>query len=139
MKLEVGRVNMATAAKNERVGTAAIDVKGLSKHFGVGDGKVVALDKVSVVIRENEFFTLLGPSGCGKTTLLRMIAGFDYQDEGEILLYGEDIASLPPFRRPINTVFQSYALFPHLTVSREHRIRPQNAGSIQAGNRDARV
>lgn len=117
MKLEARRVTMATIAKKERLGTAAIDVKGLSKHFGVGDGKVVALDKVSVVIRENEFFTLLGPSGCGKTTLLRMIAGFDYQDEGEILLYGEDIASLPPFRRPINTVFQSYALFPHLTVS----------------------
>lgn len=117
MKLEVRRVTQATTTKNELVGTAAIDVKGLSKHFGVGVGKVVALNKVSVVIRANEFFTLLGPSGCGKTTLLRMIAGFDYQDEGEILLHGEDIASLPPFRRPINTVFQSYALFPHLTVS----------------------
>ena len=117
MKLEVRRVTLTTTAKKERVGTAAIDVKGLSKHFGVGDGKVVALDKVSLVIRENEFFTLLGPSGCGKTTLLRMIAGFEQQDEGEILLYGEDIASLPPFQRPINTVFQSYALFPHLTVS----------------------
>ncbi|HEX7109663.1 MAG TPA: ABC transporter ATP-binding protein [Aestuariivirga sp.] len=108
---------MTSTAKKERLGTAAIDVKGLSKHFGIGDGKVVALHGVSVVIRENEFFTLLGPSGCGKTTLLRMIAGFEYQDEGEILLYGEDIANLPPFRRPINTVFQSYALFPHMTVS----------------------
>jgi len=117
MKLEARRVNMTSIANKVRVGTAAIDVKGLSKHFGIGDGKVVALDKVSVVIRENEFFTLLGPSGCGKTTLLRMIAGFEYQEEGEILLYGEDIASLPPFRRPINTVFQSYALFPHMSVS----------------------
>ena len=117
MKLEARRVTMATIAKKERVGTAAIDVKKLSKHFGVGDGKVVALDRVSVVVRENEFFTLLGPSGCGKTTLLRMIAGFEYQDEGDILLYGENIANLPPFRRPINTVFQSYALFPHMTVS----------------------
>jgi spermidine/putrescine transport system ATP-binding protein len=117
MKLEARRVTMASTAKKERAGIAAIDVMGLSKHFGVGDGKVVALNRVSVIIRENEFFTLLGPSGCGKTTLLRMIAGFDYQDEGEILLYGEDIAGLPPFRRPINTVFQSYALFPHMTVS----------------------
>ena len=108
---------MAALAKKEIVGTAAIDVKGLSKHFGAGDGKVVALNRVSLVIRENEFFTLLGPSGCGKTTLLRMIAGFEYQDEGNILLYGDDIANLPPFRRPINTVFQSYALFPHMTVS----------------------
>ena len=108
-------MTMASTVKKERVGTAAIDVRGLSKHFG--DGKIIALNEVSLVIRENEFFTLLGPSGCGKTTLLRMIAGFEYQDEGEILLHGEDIANLPPFRRPINTVFQSYALFPHMTVS----------------------
>jgi spermidine/putrescine transport system ATP-binding protein len=60
---------------------------------------------------------LLGPSGCGKTTLLRLIAGFDFPTEGEILLYGEDIAPLPPYRRPVNTVFQSYALFPHMTVA----------------------
>ncbi|WP_258045650.1 ABC transporter ATP-binding protein [Mesorhizobium sp. NBSH29] len=68
-------------------------------------------------IRENEFFTLLGPSGCGKTTLLRLIAGFDFPVRGEILLHGEDIAPLPPFKRPVNTVFQSYALFPHMTVA----------------------
>ena len=78
---------------------------------------VKALDAVSVTIRQNEFFTLLGPSGCGKTTLLRMIAGFEFPTEGAILLEGEDIAALPPFRRPVNTVFQNYALFPHLTVS----------------------
>ena len=106
---------VVTGAK--RSGVAAIDARGLSKSFGAGDGKVVALDAVSVAIGENEFFTLLGPSGCGKTTLLRMIAGFDYPTEGQILLYGEDIASLPPYKRPINTVFQSYALFPHMTVS----------------------
>ncbi|TGV62768.1 ATP-binding cassette domain-containing protein, partial [Mesorhizobium sp. M00.F.Ca.ET.149.01.1.1] len=68
-------------------------------------------------IRENEFFTLLGPSGCGKTTLLRLIAGFDFPTAGEILLHGQDIAPLPPFKRPVNTVFQSYALFPHMTVA----------------------
>ena len=95
----------------------AIDVRGVRKVFGSGDGQVTALDKVSVAIRENEFFTLLGPSGCGKTTLLRLIAGFEFPTEGEILLYGEDIAPLPPFKRPVNTVFQSYALFPHMTVA----------------------
>src|SRR5690606_23681549 len=85
--------------------------------FGAGEHAVKALDTVSVSIRESEFFTLLGPSGCGKTTLLRLIAGFDYPTEGEILLHGRDIAPLPPFKRPVNTVFQSYALFPHMTVA----------------------
>jgi spermidine/putrescine transport system ATP-binding protein len=95
----------------------AIDVRGVRKVFGVGENAVAALDTVSVSIRENEFFTLLGPSGCGKTTLLRLIAGFDYPTTGEILLYGDDIATLPPYKRPVNTVFQSYALFPHMTVA----------------------
>jgi len=72
---------------------------------------------VSVTIRENEFFTLLGPSGCGKTTLLRLIAGFEFPSAGEILLHGQDIAHLPPDRRPVNTVFQHYALFPHMSVA----------------------
>ncbi|TMJ40685.1 MAG: ABC transporter ATP-binding protein [Alphaproteobacteria bacterium] len=85
--------------------------------FGNGDDAVRALDNVDVTIGENEFFTLLGPSGCGKTTLLRLIAGFDFPTEGEIRLYGEDIAPLPPFKRPVNTVFQNYALFPHMTVA----------------------
>jgi spermidine/putrescine transport system ATP-binding protein len=101
-------------AKDKRV---AIEAKGIVKAFGQGPTALRALDDVSVAIRENEFFTLLGPSGCGKTTLLRLIAGFEYPTEGAILLYGEDIAGLPPFKRPVNTVFQSYALFPHLTVS----------------------
>jgi len=95
----------------------AIEIRDVRKVFGTGENAVVALSTVSVAIRENEFFTLLGPSGCGKTTLLRLIAGFDYPSAGEILLYGKDIALLPPFRRPVNTVFQSYALFPHMTVS----------------------
>jgi spermidine/putrescine transport system ATP-binding protein len=97
---------------------AAIDVRGVSKVFqGAGQDRVAALDDVSVTIRENEFFTLLGPSGCGKTTLLRLIAGFDFPTDGQILLHGKDIAPLPPFKRPVNTVFQSYALFPHMSVS----------------------
>ena len=80
-------------------------------------GAVTALKGATLSIRDNEFFTLLGPSGCGKTTLLRMIAGFEDVTEGEILLFGEGIATLPPNRRPINTVFQNYALFPHMTVA----------------------
>ncbi len=95
----------------------AIEAEGIVKAFGQGPNALRALDNVSIAIRENEFFTLLGPSGCGKTTLLRLIAGFEYPTEGEIRLYGEDIAGLPPFKRPVNTVFQSYALFPHLTVA----------------------
>ncbi|KPF46189.1 ABC transporter ATP-binding protein [Rhizobium sp. AAP43] len=96
---------------------AAIEIRGVSRIYGAGSDKVTALDKIFLAIRENEFFTLLGPSGCGKTTLLRLIAGFDFPTTGEILLHGEDIAPLPPFKRPVNTVFQSYALFPHMTVA----------------------
>ncbi len=101
----------------ERPDRNAIEVRGVSKIFGTGESQVAALDDVSVSIRENEFFTLLGPSGCGKTTLLRLIAGFDFPTNGQILLHGDDIALLPPYKRPVNTVFQSYALFPHMTVA----------------------
>jgi spermidine/putrescine transport system ATP-binding protein len=101
----------------DQPGKNAIEVRGVRKVFGTGEAQVAALDTVSVSIRENEFFTLLGPSGCGKTTLLRLIAGFDFPSAGEILLHGQDIAVLPPFKRPVNTVFQSYALFPHMTVA----------------------
>jgi len=98
------------------VSAAAIEARNVTKVFGVGQDGVRALDRVSVTIGENEFFTLLGPSGCGKTTLLRLTAGFDFPTEGEILLYGQNIAPLPPFKRPVNTVFQNYSLFPHMTV-----------------------
>ena len=91
----------------------AIEVRDAVKRYG----DFTALDRVSLSIADNEFFTLLGPSGCGKTTLLRMIAGFEDVSDGEILLYGENIAALPPERRPVNTVFQHYALFPHMTVA----------------------
>jgi spermidine/putrescine transport system ATP-binding protein len=94
----------------------AIEARNVVKAFGQGDAAVRALDDVSVEIREGEFFTLLGPSGCGKTTLLRLIAGFEMPTDGVILLDGQDITYLPPNKRPVNTVFQSYALFPHLTV-----------------------
>ena len=90
----------------------AIDVQNAVKRYG----EFVALKKISLSIRDNEFFTLLGPAGCGKTTLLRMIAGYEEVTEGEIYLYGEEIENQPPFKRPVNTVFQNYALFPHMTV-----------------------
>jgi spermidine/putrescine transport system ATP-binding protein len=95
----------------------AVEAHNVSRIFGSGETRVAALDDVSVAIRQNEFFTLLGPSGCGKTTLLRLIAGFDMPTSGTILLEGSDISLLPPYQRPVNTVFQSYALFPHMTVA----------------------
>ena len=94
----------------------SVDVRSARKVYDATSGTVVALDSVSVQIRKGEFFTLLGPSGCGKTTLLRLISGFESPTAGEILLNGTDISGKPPFERPVNTVFQSYALFPHLTV-----------------------
>lgn len=85
---------------------------GVTKRFG----DFVAVNNVSFTIEKGEIFALLGPSGCGKTTLLRMLAGFIEPDEGRILIDGQEISKLPPERRPVNTVFQSYALFPHLTI-----------------------
>src|SRR6185312_5358858 len=85
----------------------------VTKRFG----SILAVDNVLLNIYEREFFALLGPSGCGKTTLLRMLAGFETPDEGRILLDGQDIVDVPPHRRPINMMFQNYALFPHFTVA----------------------
>ncbi|QGX98558.1 ABC transporter ATP-binding protein [Roseovarius faecimaris] len=90
----------------------AVDVRDAVKRYG----DFTALQKISLSIYDNEFFTLLGPSGCGKTTLLRMIAGFEDVTEGAIFLFDDEIERLPPNKRPVNTVFQNYALFPHMTV-----------------------
>jgi spermidine/putrescine transport system ATP-binding protein len=96
--------------------TNTVTIRGVSKAFGRGDAAVRVLHDVSVDIARQEFFTLLGPSGCGKTTLLRLVAGFEIADSGSIRIEGQDVTNAPPFRRPVNTVFQNYALFPHLTV-----------------------
>jgi spermidine/putrescine transport system ATP-binding protein len=90
-----------------------VELRNVKKHFG----DFVAVAGVDLDIRAGEFLTLLGPSGCGKTTLLRMISGFETPTEGAVLLAGQDVTNLPPYRRDVNQVFQSYALFPHLSVS----------------------
>ena len=92
---------------------ALLEIRKVTRRFG----SYTAVDNVSISVETGEFFTLLGPSGCGKTTLLRMIAGFDMPDSGQILLDGEDMAGTPPEKRPVHTVFQTYALFPHMTVA----------------------
>jgi spermidine/putrescine ABC transporter ATP-binding subunit len=90
-----------------------ITFENVTKRFG----KMVAVDNVSLSIQEGEFFSLLGPSGCGKTTLLRMLAGFETPTEGRILIDGQDVSTVPPNKRPVNMVFQSYAVFPHMSVA----------------------
>ncbi|MEX0752730.1 MAG: ABC transporter ATP-binding protein [Xanthobacteraceae bacterium] len=102
----------ASAASRNNAARPLVRFEGVTKRFG----EFTAIERLSLDIREGEFFALLGPSGCGKTTLLRMLAGFETPDEGRILLDGADISGVPPYRRPVNMMFQSYALFPHLTV-----------------------
>ncbi len=95
-----------------------VEVKEAVKRFPAPEGGVVtALDSISLKVQQGQFVTLLGPSGCGKTTLLRTISGFEDLDSGAVLIGGESVLGVPPYRRPVNTVFQNYALFPHLSVS----------------------
>ena len=91
---------------------AAVEIDGVTKRFG----EVVAVDSIDLAIGDGEFFALLGPSGCGKTTTLRMIAGLDLPTEGSLRIFGAEVGMAPPDHRPVNTVFQAYALFPHMTV-----------------------
>ncbi|RWB00676.1 ABC transporter ATP-binding protein [Mesorhizobium sp.] len=112
----------------------AVEIKGVSKLFGTYQ----ALKPVSFDIYDNEFFTLLGPSGCGKTTLLRMMAGFEQPTAGQIFLHGSNIQGMPPHKRRVNTVFQSYALFPHMSVEQNIGFGLENLG-WQKVRRDARV
>jgi len=111
--------------------TAAIELRAASRSFG----RVVALDGVSLEIAPGEFFALLGPSGSGKTTCLRLIAGFDQPDTGQVLLDGVDVTAVPPFDRDVNTVFQDYALFPHMSVAENVAYGPRVRGTTAAERR----
>jgi putrescine transport system ATP-binding protein len=104
---------------------ALLEIAGASKHFGA----TAAVNDVSLSVERGAFYALLGPSGCGKTTLLRMIAGFETPDSGRIFIDGVDVSRLPPYARPVNMMFQSYALFPHMNV----------AGNIAFGLRQERM
>ncbi|MGH8933068.1 MAG: ABC transporter ATP-binding protein [Egibacteraceae bacterium] len=112
---------MSKAERAELNGTSEpehplLEVASVEKVFRSRGGRTIALDKIDLDVEEGEFLTILGPSGCGKTTLLRILAGFERPDAGEVLLDGRTITSLPPNKRPLAMVFQSFALFPHLTV-----------------------
>jgi putative spermidine/putrescine transport system ATP-binding protein len=111
--------------------THAIELQQARRVFG----SVVALDDVSLTVAPGEFFALLGPSGSGKTTCLRLIAGFDRPDEGRVLLDGRDVTDTPPFQRNVNTVFQDYALFPHMTVAENVAYGPKVQGVAAAERR----
>jgi len=115
----------------------AVRVAGLHKRFG----DVLALGETDLTVRQGEFFTLLGPSGSGKTTLLRMIAGFERPDGGTIELGGTDVTRIPPFARDVNTVFQDYALFPHMTIAEniEYGMKVRRVPKKQRKERAARV
>ncbi|GGI04064.1 ABC transporter ATP-binding protein [Egicoccus halophilus] len=116
VSLETGRPPVDATASATGV---AVALHGVTKRFPGPKGAeaVTAVDAIDLDIADGEFFSLLGPSGCGKTTTLRMIAGFEYPTAGSIRIFGDEVGLLPPNRRPVNTVFQSYALFPHLSVA----------------------
>ena len=109
-----------------------VKIVSLVKRFG----EVAAVDGINLEMPSGEFFSMLGPSGCGKTTTLRMIAGFEQPTEGEILLDGVNMEYTPPHKRNVNTVFQNYALFPHLNVQRQRRLRAAPPASEQGRHQD---
>ncbi|OFW62471.1 MAG: spermidine/putrescine ABC transporter ATP-binding protein [Actinobacteria bacterium RBG_16_67_15] len=118
---------MGLARRGCRVTTPAVSLVGVSKHFG----DVVAVDGVSLEVQDGEFFSLLGPSGSGKTTCLRMIAGFEEPTAGTVLLHGADVTGQAPYQRDVNTVFQDYALFPHMTVAENVGYGPMVRGAAK--------
>jgi putative spermidine/putrescine transport system ATP-binding protein len=136
MTASTGPVQSATAVRDGG-SSAAIRVRGMRKNYG----PVVAIDGVDLDIMRGEFFTLLGPSGSGKTTLLRLIAGFERPDDGTIELGGREISHVPPYGRNVNTVFQDYALFPHMSVLQniEYGMRVRGVRKQQRRNRAQRA
>src|SRR5947209_11117786 len=132
---EIRRPNIdVSAAPEAAADMPLLRIEGVSKNFGT----FRAVDRLSLDIGAGEFFALLGPSGCGKTTLLRMLAGFETPDEGRILLDGRDIAPVLPHERPVNMMFQNYALFPHLNVRDNIAFGLKRAGMARAAT-DTRV
>ena len=143
--------NEPRRGRSSPVTSSAVRLRGLRKAYG----DVVAVDGVDLEIAEGEFFTLLGPSGSGKTTTLRLIAGFERPDEGTVELAGRDVSNVPPYARDVNTVFQDYALFPHMTIAenvayglrvkgvprreREARVEDVLAPDAPAGRRQAQA
>src|ERR1700758_4524942 len=125
------------AAGDPAAAAPAIHVPSLRKRYG----DVTALADVDLVVRAGEFFTLLGPSGSGKTTLLRLIAGFERPDAGRIELGGSDVTRVPPYARNVNTVFQDYALFPHMTVAQniEYGLRVRRVPKAERREKTARA
>ena len=142
--MDVTKSDVATAAPAQSSETTAdpttvpaIELVGIAKRFHSRRGTVTAVERFDLVIGEGEFFSLLGPSGCGKTTTLRMIGGFEEPTEGQILLYGKDVVGVPPNHRDVNMVFQSYALFPHMSVfdNVAFGLRRKGVGSSEAKKR----
>ncbi len=126
-------VGVATVAEPR----PAIELIGVGKRFGMKDGNVQAVNGIDLTIHQGEFFSLLGPSGCGKSTTLRMIAGLEVPDDGEILLNGTSTTGVPPNRRDVNMVFQDYALFPHMTVFNNiaYGLRRRNVAAAEVTRR----
>ncbi|OZA00784.1 MAG: polyamine ABC transporter ATP-binding protein [Rhizobiales bacterium 17-65-6] len=130
----IGAVRRSFAPWTDPAATPLIRFENVVKRFG----EFAAINDVSIDIYEREFFALLGPSGCGKTTLMRMLAGFEEPTGGRITLAGADLAGVPPYRRPVNMMFQSYALFPHMSVADNIAFGPKQAG-MPKGEISARV
>jgi spermidine/putrescine transport system ATP-binding protein len=119
--------------------TIAIELRNVTKRFAnPAGGEVTAVNGASLEIGDGEFFSLLGPSGCGKTTTLRMIAGFELPTDGEIFIHGKEMGQVPAFKRPVNTVFQQYALFPHMTIGQNVAFGLEMKG-VSRAERDRRV
>ena len=113
----------------------SVELTDVTKRYGT----MVAVDRLSLMVRAGEFLSLLGPSGCGKTTTLRMLAGFEQPDEGFIRISGEYVQNVPPYKRDVNTVFQAYALFPHMTVAENvaYGLRQKGIGKTETATRVA--
>ena len=135
LALDPSRILRMTADTSQ-TGGGSIAIRGLRKEF---EGGSIAVDGIDLDVASGEFFSLLGPSGCGKTTTLRMLAGFEQPTDGQILIDGTDVAQTPPHKRPVNTVFQSYALFPHMDVWKNVEYGLRWAKDVPKGDRKGKV